>query len=81
MYVGGKCTISKPCEVEEGIKENETALKRTNHELDLYIFFPLEKNKSKMGKMRLFHMVLVVMQIASLYSYVQHIWLPCGFAL
>lgn len=64
------------------MKENGTALKRTNHELGLYfISFHWGKNRSKMGKMRLFHMVLVVMQIASLYPYVQHIWLPCEFAL
>lgn len=66
--------------MEERIKENETALKRTSHEVDTY-FSLLEKNRSKMGKMRLFHMVLVVMQIAVLYPYGQHIWLPCGLAL
>lgn len=67
--------------MEEGIKEDETALKRTSPELDIYVIFSTGKNRSKMGKMRLFHVVLVVMQTAALYPYGQHIWLPCGLAL
>lgn len=60
------------------IKEDETALKRTSPELDICVIFSTGKNRSKMVKMRLFHVVLVVMQIAALYPYGQHIWLPCG---